>query len=185
MGCKNRKSPEEGKSDPMALLFRTFHGFPSLGKKKAQYPCKGPWFPSALCPSFLSHLNFFPLLLIPSIPATLNLLLFIGQPKHMSASGPLHKLLPVLGTVFIHLHKTPAFRSDLCSNAVLSIRFSLTMFYKPAASTISQWSLLLPVSWSPVGFFFFFSQSTYKHLTLNAFVDLLMVCPPPLKGKLH
>ena len=180
MGCKNRKSPEEGKSDPMALLFRTFHGFPSLGKKIAQYP----WFPSALCPSFLSHLNFFPLLLIPSIPATLNLLLFIGQPKHTSASGPLHKLLPVLGTVFIHLHKTPAFRSDLCSNAVLSIRFSLTMFYKPAASTISQWSLLPPVSWSPVGFFFF-SQSTYKHLTLNAFVDLLMVCPPLLKGKLH
>ena len=132
--------------------------FPRLAiswQKKAQCLCKGPWFPSVLCPSFLSHLNFFPLLLIPSIPATLNLLLFIGQPKHMSASGHLHKLLPVLGTVFIHLHKAPAFRSDLCSNAVLSIRFSLTTLYKPAASTISQWYLLLPVSWSPVAFVIF------------------------------
>lgn len=110
----------------MALLFRTFHGFSSLSEK-AQCPCKG-----------------------------LDLLLHSAPPSCLTSTSPLSfsflnsshtKLLVVSWTVqtyvsfrtFVQTNScawsnvrpdghalAPAFPSDLCSNAIFSIRLSPT-----------------------------------------------------------
>lgn len=78
----------------------------------------------------------------------------------------------------------PAFPSYLCSNAIFSVRLSLSTLCRTAVSTISPQYLLLPVSLIPCGLLCFF-QSTYKHLTFYVFVDLFVYLPSPLEGKLH